>query len=100
MKKRNPIAVVLLSFITIGIYALVWVVKTKGEMNSQGATIPTAWLLIVPFVNIYWMWLYCGGVAQVTRGKLGQPVAFILMILLSAIGYAVIQNSFNEVAVA
>ena len=52
MKKRNPIAVLLLPFITFGIYAIVWMVKTKGEMVAKGAEIPTAWLIIIPLVNL------------------------------------------------
>ena len=51
MKNRNPIAVALLPLITFGIYSLYWQVKTKGEMNSLGADIPTAWLIVIPLVN-------------------------------------------------
>lgn len=97
MKNRSPIAVFFLSLITIGIYAIVWQVKTKGEMNKLGATIPTAWLLIVPFVNIWWMWKYCEGVEKVTGGKLSGVLAFILLWLLGIIGMAIIQNEFNSV---
>lgn len=46
-------AVLLLPLITFGIYQIVWYVKTKNEMNQLGATIPTAWLVIVPIVNIW-----------------------------------------------
>ena len=53
MKNRNPILVILLALITFGIYSLVWFVKTKNEMNTKGATIPTAWLIIIPLVNYY-----------------------------------------------
>jgi hypothetical protein len=53
MKKRSPIAVLFLPIITFGIYVLVWYVKTKDEMNTLGASLPTAWLLIIPLANIY-----------------------------------------------
>jgi hypothetical protein len=62
MKNRNPFLVFLLPFLTCGIYPIVWYVSTKEEMNARGAAIPTAWLLIVPFVNVYWMWRYAAGV--------------------------------------
>jgi len=42
MKNRNVIAVVLLPFVTFGIYGIYWFVKTKGELNQNGADIPTA----------------------------------------------------------
>jgi hypothetical protein len=98
MTKRSVVAVILLSMVTFGIYGLIWVVKTKNEMNSQGASIPTAWLLLVPLVNYWWMWKYAGGVEHVTRGKTSQVIAFILMFVLSVIGYGIIQDAFNKVA--
>ncbi len=97
MKQRNPIAVVLLSFITLGIYSIYWYVVTKGEMNQKGATIPTAWLIIIPFVNIWWMWKYSEGVELVTDHKMSTVIAFVLLFVLGPIGSAVLQDSFNKV---
>jgi len=97
MTKRSPVAVFFLSLITFGIYVIVWRVKTKGEMNRLGCNIPTAWLMIVPFANIWWLWQYAGGVEKVTKNGMSQVVAFILLFLLSAIGDAIIQDSFNKV---
>ncbi len=98
MQKRNPIAVALLSLITFGIYALYWTVKTKGEMNAKGANIPTAWIIIVPLAQIWWYWKYCEGVSQVTKKKVDPAIPFILIMLISPVGYAVIQDYFNKYA--
>src|SRR4051812_14247010 len=98
MNRRSVVAVLLLSFVTFGIYYLVWEVKTKNEMKNLGADIPTAWLLIVPFANIWWMWKYSGGVEKVTGGKTSQAIAFILLFLLNVIGAAILQDSFNKLA--
>ena len=97
MTKRSVVAVVLLSIVTFGIYAIVWMVKTKGEMVKCGAEIPTAWLLIVPIASIYWSWKFAGGVEHVTRGKQSQVIAFILMFVLGVIGMAIIQAELNKV---
>ena len=97
MTKRSPIAVFFLSIITLGIYILVWRISTKREMNKLGCTIPTSWLMIIPFVNIWWLWEYAGGVEKVTKNAYSQAVAFILLFLLSAIGDAIIQDGFNKV---
>ena len=35
MQRRDPLMVAVLSIVTLGIYALVWYVKTKREMNTQ-----------------------------------------------------------------
>jgi hypothetical protein len=96
MQQRSPAAVFFLSLITLGIYALVWHVKTKNELNRLGATIPTAWLLIVPLANLYWIWKYAEGVEQVSGGKISAVLALILMLLLSIVGYAILQGEFNK----
>jgi len=98
MKNRSVAMVVILTIVTLGIYALVWHVKTKGEMVSMGADIPTAWLLIVPIASIYWYWKWCQGVEKVTNGKLSAPVAFLLSLILGIIGMAIIQSTFNSSA--
>lgn len=97
MKHRGPIAVFFLSLFTLGIYALVWQVKTKGEMNRLGAKIPTAWLILIPFVNWWWLWKYSEGVELVTKNEMSKVLAFILLFLLGAIGMAIIQNEFNSI---
>lgn len=97
MKNRKPLAVFFLSIITIGIYGIVWSVKTKNEMNRLGAKIPTAWLLVIPIVSLYWLWKYSEGVDFVTRSKLSTPLAFVILWLLSIIGMAIVQSEFNKV---
>lgn len=98
MKNRNPLAVFFLSIITLGIYGIVWYVKTKNEMNARGANIPTAWLLIVPIVSIWWLWKYSQGVDSVTQGEYSGAVSFLLLWLLGYIGMAIIQSGFNKVS--
>ena len=97
MKQRNPIAVFILSFVTFGIYGLYWLVTTKVEMNKLGAKIPTAWLIIIPLVNIWWLWEYCVGVELVTKEKINGILAFILLWLLGPIGAAIVQDGFNKI---
>ncbi len=98
MKHRNPAAVFFLSLITIGIYSIVWQVKTKDEMNRLGADIPTAWLLIIPIANWYWLWRYSQGVEKITGGKTSGVLAFVLLFLLGFIGMTILQIEFNKVS--
>lgn len=98
MQHRDPIMVLFLSLITLGIYALVWFVRTKNEMNTRGAQIPTAWLLIIPLVGYYWLWKFCEGVDVVTNKEMGAAIAFLLVIVLDIIGMAIIQDKLNKVA--
>ena len=96
MTKRSVAAVVVLYFITFGIYGIYWYVATKDEMVSEGADIPTGWLLIIPIANIYWLWKWSGGVEHVTRGKSSAGVNFILVFVLGLIGMAIIQSILNK----
>lgn len=97
MKRRSPAAPLLLPFITFGIYSIVWYVKTKIEMNARGAGIPTAWLLLVPIADIWWMWRFAVGVEGVSG--MSRHAAFWLLLLLGPIGAAVAQSSLNTSAV-
>ncbi len=96
MKKRSVASVIILTIVTFGFYGLVWSVKTKNEMNKLGASIPTAWLLIVPVANIYWLWKYSEGVEIVTKEKLSTIMTFVLFWLVGIVGMAIVQSEFNK----
>jgi len=42
LSRRSLIKVYVFGIITLGIYFIFWLIKTKNEMNSLGAEIPTA----------------------------------------------------------
>jgi hypothetical protein len=96
MKERSVAGVIILTIFTFGIYALIWHVKTKNEMNQAGAGIPTAWLLLVPFVSIYWIWKWCGGIEYISRERMTAPVAFLVHAFLPLIGMAILQDTMNR----
>jgi hypothetical protein len=98
MKKRNPLAVFLLAFPTLGIYSWYWAVKTKGELNQRGGNVPTAWIWLIPiFGSIYWQWKYSEAVETATKGAMTAVVSFLLLFFLGSIGQAVLQSKFNQV---
>jgi hypothetical protein len=98
MKTRNPAVVLILGLVTCLIYHIYWLVATKLEMNERGAKIPTAWLIIIPLVNFYWLWKWAEGVQQVAG--FSAAGAFLLTWLTGPIGGAVVQSAFNKVATA
>ena len=100
MTNRHPALVIILSLITCGIYYIYWLVSTKTEMCRLGAQIPTAWLLIIPFANIYWLWRWSQGVELATKNALGAVPAFLLCFLVYPIGAAISQSYFNKVSAA
>lgn len=100
VKHRNIFLVYLFSIITLGIYALYWTVSTKKEMNGLGAKIPTAWLLIIPIANIYWMYKYCEGFATVVKKDNNTILWFLLYMLVGIVMPALVQSELNKLAQA
>jgi hypothetical protein len=98
IKRRNILAIYLLTLITFGIYMIYWLVQTKKEMNSLGAAIPTAWLLIIPIANIYWMYKYCEAFAVYVKKDNNTILWFILYILIGIIMPALVQSELNKLA--
>lgn len=97
MRQRKPLGILGLLIITIGIYGIYWLVSTKNEMKKLGADIPTAWLIIVPFVSLWWYWKYSQGVEKVTNGKFNGILTFVLFLIIGSFTAIVVQTSFNEV---
>ncbi|MDI6806281.1 MAG: DUF4234 domain-containing protein [Candidatus Aenigmarchaeota archaeon] len=95
--KRSLVKVYLLGIITLGIYFIYWYVKTKNEMNELGAKIPTAWLLIIPIANIYWMYRYAEGFAKITK-KESTVLWFLLFIIIPIIVPAIVQSELNKLS--
>ena len=97
MKNRSIVSLVILSIVTLGIYTIYWFVVTKGELNEHGASIPTAWFLIIPFVSIYWMWLYFTAAEKFTNGKANALVGFLLGLFITpVISAALCQDAYNN----
>ena len=98
IQKRDVVVVYLLTIITFGIYGIYWEVKTKDEINSLGAQIPTAWLLIVPIANIYWLYKYAEGYSNVVKKDNNGVLWFILFWLITIIMPAIVQSDLNKIA--
>jgi hypothetical protein len=97
LKERNILLVYILSFITLGIYYLYWLYKTKNELNELGANIPSFILYFIPIVNIYWLYRYTEGWAHVTK-KDNAVIYFILFLLVGIIKPYLVQRDLNEIA--
>jgi membrane protease YdiL (CAAX protease family) len=99
IKKRNLILTYVLVFFTYGIYFIYWLVSTKNNLNELGAKIPTAWLLIVPFANIYWIYKYSEGFSLNLKKDNNTIRWFLLFLFLGGIvmpGF--VQSELNKIA--
>lgn len=98
IQKRDIVVVYLLTIITLGIYGIYWEVKTKEEINSLGGDIPTAWLLIVPIANIYWLYKYAEAYSKLVKKDNNGVLWFIVFWLVSIIMPAIVQSDLNKIA--
>lgn len=100
IKKRHPALVIIFSVITLGIYFIYWFVKTKEEIKSLGASIPTAWLMIVPVANIYLAFRYCEGFSNYVRKDNIGPIWFLVAVAVPWLMPVVVQVELNNLATA
>lgn len=98
VKHRNILLVYIYSIITLGIYAIYWMILTKDDINSLGAKIPTGWLLIIPIANLYWIYRYCEGFSEYVKKDNNTLMWFIVSILVGIIMPAIVQSELNKIA--
>lgn len=98
IQKRDIVVVYLLTIITFGIYGIYWEVKTKEEINSLGGDIPTAWLLIIPIANIYWLYKYADAYSRKVKRDNNGVLWFIVFWLITIIMPAIVQSDLNKIA--
>ena len=96
IKKRNPALVIIFSIITFGIYGFYWTIKTKNEINSLGANIPSVWLLIIPIANMYFMYKYAEGFAECVKKDNNSILWFLLYLIIAPVAIILFQVELNK----
>ena len=115
-KIRNPLGVVGLAIITIGIYGIVWYYKMNKEMAGIGASRNTdecgtspgtslaavliGWIIIVPpFVSTYRTCKRLNSCEKLVAGQEGMAAGLLWLIYLfiSPIGMYIFQANMNKV---
>lgn len=96
MNRKPVLHVIALTFATLGIYTFVWLYRSKEELNTLGAEIPSLVWLFVPLANIWWFWRYGQGLERVSGGRLNHVTTFVFLLLLDSIGVYLLQAQFNR----
>jgi hypothetical protein len=96
--KRSPVAIIILSIITFGIYAVYWTVVTKREINGLGASIPTSWLMIVPIANLYFFYRFSEGFSLYVKKDNSAILWFLLWLVITPVAMIIIQIELNKFA--
>jgi hypothetical protein len=115
-KIRNPLGVVALGIVTLGIYYFVWYFKVNKEMAELGqakgteecGTSPTTslmallfgWIIIVPpFVSMYRSCKRLNASERVvgTPEGIEAPLMWLLFIFIGPVGHYLFQRNLNRV---
>jgi len=106
VKNMNPLLVIVLFLVTFGIFPIYWYYKTKVELNSRGATIPTMWmwlLVIIPLVNIvvmlYWLYNFMQGYIKVAKVPNANPILYTIGMCVPLVNFYMIylvQTGMNK----
>ena len=104
IKYRNPVLVIIFSIITLGIYAIYWLVSTTNELRKITSSAPNPWyllLFLVPLVNIFvaiwYYWNYSKAIEEIT--SFDHVLLFILWLLVSIAAMVITQIELNKKAV-
>ena len=98
IKRRNPALVIIFTIVTFGFYGIYWTVKTKSEMTNLGATIPTAWFLIIPIANLYFTYRYAEGFSIYVKKDNNVITWFLLNIFITPLAMILFQIELNKLA--
>lgn len=98
MRYRSGLAVLILSLVSAGAFAIAWLVHTRRDMNRLGARIPSPWLLVTPITALYFAWCWAEGARHVTAGRISTARAFLSLCLLGPFGMARLQETFNALS--
>jgi len=118
-KVRNPLGVVALTLVTLGIYGIVWYYKVNKEFAAIGRArntdecgtspgtsvlaVTLGALIIVPaFVSLYKTWVRKQNAARLTGAPEGMEpgLGFLLSILIGPVGHYILQSDQNKVLLA
>ena len=98
IKHRSPVAIIIFTIITFGLYPVYWAFQTKEEINSLGASIPTAWLLAVPIANFYFLYRYSEGFSVYVKKDNSTILWFLLYVFVYPVAMVLFQIELNRYA--
>jgi hypothetical protein len=90
MKKRNPAAVLLLPFVTLGIYMVYWLYATRKEIvarNNNPNSIPPVIVLFAPVLLLIALFF---AIIMIAWNDDGTAANNLLIMFLAIIGFAAI----------
>lgn len=106
--QESIVLLIVLSIITFGIYAFIWIYKTSKFINERSGKVQfsagaeVALCLFVPFYILYWYYKQSKNVyemslrANINNGDLSIPNLILGLFGFSIVAIALIQNQINK----
>ena len=102
IKKRNVVMVIVLSVITLGIYAIYWYYSTLKELHQANGKADSAlkWTLImfIPIIGLLSAWHHSSEYAEFVDGKYPGIAIFILWLVFVPVVWILVQSDLNRAA--
>ncbi|MHA1922191.1 MAG: DUF4234 domain-containing protein [Candidatus Heimdallarchaeota archaeon] len=98
VKERNPIMVIILTMCTCGIYMLYWIWDTSKELIELKAELPALWYIIVPGLNLYFMYKYLEEWHRIVKYEQDFIMVLVIMFVFSPIVIYWVQTELNKLA--
>ncbi len=101
IKKRNLLAQVLLTIITLGIYALYWFYQVSMEMkDATGDTqaSPALWVVLffIPFGGFYSVYKFSELYEKFSAEHFNKWLLFVLYLVFSPAVWFIVQTDLNK----
>ena len=102
IKHRNMVMQVILTIITLGIYAIYWFYASLGELHrangKEGGGCLWTILALIPIAHLFAWWHYSHEYAAFIRGKYPGIAIFILWIVFPPVVWFLVQLDLNRAA--
>ena len=104
IKKRNLAVQILLTIVTLGIYAIYWYYVSYSEMNEYRnlGENPVIWtiLLFIPILNLMSFYKHAEAVEALTERNLNKWLVFIVWWAFAPAAWLITQLELNKRATA
>ncbi len=97
MMKQGAIKIILLTFVTCGIYGIYWLYKIGEELRERGADIPGFWQAFVPILGLLWLYKWAQGIEQVSGGRTSAVTLLIVYLFFFPAAVFMVQGALQDV---
>lgn len=99
LRQRNPLLVIIFSFITLGFYFLYWFYDTnaqfKRELDDGSHPILRTLAVMVPFISLIALYKHSKSAQRAAKGH-DWLLTFLAYLVFPPIAWFVIQSDINE----